>query len=103
MLIYALPKSCRPFALLARVDKPIGTWLLLWPCFWSISLAEHGLPDIRLLALFAVGALVMRSAGCVLNDIIDKDLDAKVARTIHRPLASGVISKRAALYFYFFY
>jgi len=99
MLIYALPKSCRPFALLARVDKPIGTWLLLWPCFWSISLAEHGLPDIRLLALFAVGALVMRSAGCVLNDIIDKDLDAKVARTIHRPLASGVISKRAAFVF----
>ena len=76
LLVYVLPKCCRPFALLSRIDKPIGTWLLLWPCFWSISLAENGLPDIRLLALFAVGALVMRSAGCVLNDIIDSDLDA---------------------------
>lgn len=99
MLVRVLPKCCRPFALLARVDKPIGTWLLLWPCFWSISLAENGLPDIRLLTLFAVGALVMRSAGCVLNDIIDSNLDARVARTRYRPLASGEVSKRAAFAF----
>lgn len=101
LLVYVLPKCCRPFALLSRIDKPIGTWLLLWPCFWSISLAENGLPDIRLLALFAVGALVMRSAGCVLNDIIDSDLDARVARTRHRPLASGAVSKKAAFAFLF--
>lgn len=99
MLIRILPKCCRPFAILARIDKPIGTWLLLWPCFWSICLAEKGLPDARLLALFATGALVMRSAGCVLNDIIDSDLDARVERTAHRPLASGIISKKAALVF----
>ena len=76
----------RPYCRLARLDRPIGTGLLLWPCFWGIALAG---PDIRLFALFALGALVMRSAGCVINDIADREIDARVARTATRPLASG--------------
>jgi 4-hydroxybenzoate polyprenyltransferase len=86
-----LPQRLRPFAVLARWDRPIGTWLLLWPCWWAVALAP-GWPDLRLLALFAIGAVAMRGAGCVVNDLADRDLDAKVARTRHRPLASGQLS-----------
>jgi 4-hydroxybenzoate polyprenyltransferase len=86
-----LPQRVRPFAVLARWDRPIGTWLLLWPCWWAVALAP-GWPDLRLLALFAIGAVAMRGAGCVVNDLADRDLDAKVARTRHRPLASGQLS-----------
>ena len=77
LIISILPRRLRPFALLVRLDKPIGTWLLLWPGLWSIALAAPALPDVRLLALFAAGALVMRSAGCVFNDIVDRDFDAR--------------------------
>jgi 4-hydroxybenzoate polyprenyltransferase len=86
-----LPERLRPFAVLARWDRPIGTWLLLWPCWWGVALAP-GWPDLRLLALFGIGAVAMRGAGCVVNDLADRDLDAKVARTRHRPLASGQLS-----------
>ena len=99
LIISILPRRLRPFALLVRLDKPIGTWLLLWPGFWSIALATPTLPDVRLLALFAAGALVMRSAGCVFNDIVDRDFDARVERTRSRPIASGVITVRAATVF----
>jgi 4-hydroxybenzoate polyprenyltransferase len=78
-----------------RADRPIGAWLLLWPCWWSTALAARAdgdFPDIALLVLFAIGAFAMRSAGCIYNDIIDRDIDAKVARTQSRPLASGQIS-----------
>ena len=94
-----LPRRLRPFAVLVRLDKPIGTWLLLWPGLWSVALAAPALPDVRLLALFAAGALVMRSAGCVYNDIVDRDFDARVARTESRPIASGVISVKTAMAF----
>ncbi|HNB26798.1 MAG TPA: UbiA family prenyltransferase, partial [Alphaproteobacteria bacterium] len=89
-----LPAPWRPYARLARLDRPIGTWLLLFPCWWSIALAASpgDWPDPRLLVLFGIGALVMRGAGCTVNDMIDRDIDAKVARTATRPLASGQLS-----------
>ena len=88
------PRQLRPYCRLARLDRPIGAALLLWPCFWGIALAAggQGLPDLRLLALFALGAVVMRAAGCVINDIADRDFDARVARTASRPLASGALT-----------
>ncbi len=93
--IGALPSSVRPFAALMRIDRPIGSWLLFWPCAWSVALAGiEG--QWSLFALFAIGAFVMRSAGCAYNDIVDRDLDARVERTRTRPLASGRVSVRAA-------
>src|SRR5271157_3979593 len=70
-----LPAGLRPYARLARLDRPIGTWLLLFPGWWGIALAAQRWPDPRLLALFAIGAVVMRGAGCTLNDIADRDYD----------------------------
>ena len=72
----------------------LGTWLLAWPCFWSIGLAAPpgSFPDLRLLALFGTGAVLLRGAGCTINDLWDRDLDRKVARTRSRPLAAGTIS-----------
>ncbi len=99
LILSILPRRLRPFAVLARLDKPIGTWLLLWPGLWSVALAAPALPDVRLLALFAAGALVMRSAGCVYNDIVDRDFDARVARTRSRPIASGAIQVKTAIAF----
>jgi len=91
------PPALRPFLKLARIEKPIGTWLLLWPCWWSLALAaEGGWPDARLLALFAVGAVVMRAAGCTLNDLVDRDFDGRVARTRSRPLPSGAVRPAGA-------
>ena len=93
-----LPARLRPYAVLARWDRPIGSWLLLLPCWWGVALSP-GWPDPRLLALFALGAVTMRGAGCVINDLADRDLDAKVARTRHRPLASGQLGIPQALAF----
>jgi 4-hydroxybenzoate polyprenyltransferase len=93
-----LPGWLRPYAVLARWDRPIGTWLLLWPCWWSAALAPGG-PHLGHLALFAIGAIAMRGAGCVVNDLADRDFDARVERTRHRPLASGRLSLRQALVF----
>ena len=81
-----------PYARLMRLDKPIGTWLLLLPCWWGIVLAGPRWPKLGLMLLFGCGAVVMRSAGCVLNDMIDRKLDAQVERTKARPLASGEIA-----------
>jgi 4-hydroxybenzoate polyprenyltransferase len=94
-----LPAGLRPYARLARLDRPIGTWLLLFPGWWGIALAAHRLPGPVLLVLFAVGAAVMRGAGCTLNDIADRDYDAQVARTRSRPLPSGAVSVRQAAVF----
>jgi len=94
-LIGALPPRLRPFASLMRIDRPIGTWLLFWPCAWSVALAGVG-GRWDLFLWFAIGAFAMRSAGCVYNDIIDRDLDKSVERTRLRPLASGRVSVRAA-------
>ncbi len=91
-----LPGVLRPFALLARFDRPIGWQLLYWPCAWAVLLSGGLASDWPLLLWFAVGAIAMRGAGCVYNDIIDRDLDASVARTRSRPLPSGAVSVRAA-------
>lgn len=90
-LVNKTPIGVQPYLKLMRLHKPIGTWLLLWPCYWSISLASLPgcLPDLSLIALFGVGAVLMRGAGCTINDLWDKDIDAKVARTRIRPLAKG--------------
>ena len=90
------PAIARPWLRLARLDRPIGTWLLLWPCWWAIALASG---DIGLMLVFALGAVVMRGAGCTFNDIVDRDLDAQVARTANRPLPSGAVSVPAAWIF----
>lgn len=97
------PAALAPFLRLARADRPIGFFLLALPCFWSVALAERSIgeayPDPWLLVLFAAGALVMRAAGCTYDDLVDRDLDAQVARTRGRPLPSGQITPRAAFIF----
>jgi 4-hydroxybenzoate polyprenyltransferase len=94
-LIGALPARLRPFASLMRLDRPIGTWLLYWPCAWGVALAGvRGRWDLFL--WLALGAFAMRSAGCVYNDIVDRDLDRQVERTRLRPLASGRVGLGAA-------
>ena len=95
-----LPASWRPYVLLARADRPIGTWLLFWPGTWGILAARPAVGEtVRLLILFGVGSLTMRAAGCVVNDLWDRDIDRLVARTAGRPLASGAIRPRHALVF----
>ena len=97
-----IPEFCRPYLRLARLDRPIGIWLLLFPCWWSVILAgtaHHQSFDVHLLVLFALGAIIMRGAGCTINDILDRDIDAQVERTRSRPLPSGQISLRQALIF----
>lgn len=101
-----LPKPVRPYALLMRLDRPIGTWLLLLPCWWSLGLGwQLNQQKITLLELgylyflFTVGAILMRGAGCTINDLWDRKLDQLVARTANRPIASGVISVTNAIVF----
>jgi 4-hydroxybenzoate polyprenyltransferase len=96
--LYA-PAMLRPYARLARLDRPIGTWLLLFPCWWGIALAGEAWPDWSMMALFGIGAVVMRGAGCTFNDIVDRDFDAKVERTRARPIPSGAVSLRGAILF----
>ena len=104
-----LPAAGRPYARLMRLDRPIGTWLLLFPCWWGLFLAldstrldsaAEGSPQVwgilGFALLFAVGAVVMRGAGCTYNDIVDRDFDARVARTALRPIPSGQVSVRQA-------
>ncbi len=98
--ISRLPSRWRPYALLARLDRPIGVWLLFLPGAWGILLAGPGWRrGVWLLVLFALGSVVMRAAGCVVNDLWDRDIDRKVARTSGRPLASGALRARHALVF----
>ena len=121
-----LPRRWQPYAHLMRLDKPIGeggplsvrvacplrrdppprtrspssgTWLLAWPCFWSIGLAADpgALPSLPLLGLFGVGSVLLRGAGCTVNDLWDRDLDKAVERTRSRPLASGALQPRHAI------
>jgi 4-hydroxybenzoate polyprenyltransferase len=88
-----LPPGWAPYALLARLDRPIGAWLLFLPGLWSILLARQPpWPTLRLILLFAAGSVVMRAAGCVVNDMWDRDLDRRVTRTAGRPLAAGMLS-----------
>jgi len=105
--IYALPASLQPYAKLARLDRPIGTWLLLLPTYWGLAAANAASPASNILdltnlyyaILFGVGALVMRGAGCTWNDITDQDFDKQVARTADRPLPAGDVSTKQALVF----
>ncbi len=94
-LVALLPQPLRNLALLARFDRPIGWWLLFWPCAWGVLLAG-GQARWDLIAWMLIGAIAMRGAGCVYNDIVDADLDRQVARTASRPVASGATSKRVA-------
>jgi 4-hydroxybenzoate polyprenyltransferase len=94
-LVALLPPFARDLALLARFDRPIGWWLLFWPCAWGLFLAG-GVTRWGILAWLLLGSIAMRGAGCVYNDIVDADLDARVARTAARPVASGAVSKKAA-------
>jgi len=96
------PAPVRPYLKLLRLDRPIGTWLLLLPCWWSTALAAPSPWDGRVwgfFALFAVGAILMRGAGCVVNDLADRDFDGRVERTATRPIPSGQVSVRGALVF----
>ncbi len=95
-LIGALPRAARPYASLIRLDRPIGAWLLFWPGAWSVALAAPKGEQWWLILWLALGAWAMRGAGCVYNDIVDRDLDRKVERTRLRPLASGRVSLREA-------
>ncbi|MBZ0215894.1 MAG: 4-hydroxybenzoate octaprenyltransferase [Fimbriimonadaceae bacterium] len=97
------PKFTRPYLRLMRADRPIGTWLLLWPGLWSVALASdyagYLYPSPWYLALFCIGAFVMRGAGCTFNDIVDRDFDNKVARTRSRPIPSGQVTVGQAIVF----
>jgi 4-hydroxybenzoate polyprenyltransferase len=87
----------RNYGKLMRVDKPIGIWLLLWPTLWALWLAGEGHPDPGVFVVFVVGVLIMRSAGCVLNDLVDRNIDPYVERTRTRPIASGAVLPFEAL------
>jgi 4-hydroxybenzoate polyprenyltransferase len=95
------PLWSRPYLRLSRFDRPIGSWLLLMPCWWSAALASGGAQDLhqlpKMIALFFIGAFVMRGAGCTWNDITDRDLDAKVERTRSRPIPAGQVTAKKAL------
>ncbi|MFC3440089.1 4-hydroxybenzoate octaprenyltransferase [Sphingobium rhizovicinum] len=95
-LLARLPDTPRTLAQLARFDRPIGWWLLFWPGAWAVALAGGGFARWPLIAWLLVGSIAMRGAGCVFNDIVDRDLDRKVARTAARPLASGAMAVRTA-------
>lgn len=97
------PISWRPYLRLGRFDRPIGAWLLLFPCWWSQTLAQvssrEPFPNFQYLLLFAIGALAMRASGCAYNDYVDRQIDARVQRTASRPIPSGQITPEAALVF----
>lgn len=90
------PLSWKLYARLMRLDKPTGIWLLFWPCAWSVTLASGGELRPGLLLLFLAGSVLMRAAGCIVNDMTDREIDAQVERTKDRPLASGTVSMREA-------
>ena len=95
------PPGWHPYLMLARVDRPTGIWLLLLPCLWALVLSDDSVIgiDLGLLTIFTLGAILLRSAGCVINDLWDDKLDAEVARTQGRPLPAGLLSRRQALLF----
>ena len=102
LIFRVLPARFVGYAQLARLDRPIGTWLLFLPCFWGLAMASaqyHSYPPIGMIGLFAFGALVMRGAGCTFNDIADREIDAQVARTAQRPLPSGRVRLTQAIGF----
>src|SRR5580704_15778352 len=95
--LYRMQRRIEEYALLARLDRPIGTWLLLWPALWGLWIAGAGRPHPRVLLVFVAGVFVMRAAGCVINDFADRNIDPFVQRTRDRPLAARRVSPREAL------
>ncbi len=95
--LYRLGRRASEYALLARFDRPVGSWLLLWPALWALWVAGAGRPAPRVLVIFVIGAIVMRAAGCVANDFADRDIDPHVRRTRDRPLAARRVSPQEAL------
>jgi 4-hydroxybenzoate polyprenyltransferase len=91
-----IPKSIQPYIRLSRIDKPIGSWLLFLPGAWSIAFAGTTLNNFTLIGLFGVGTILMRGAGCTINDLWDKDFDRRVERTKSRPIASGEVTVKQA-------
>ena len=96
-----LANQARQYALLMRLDKPIGIWLLLWPMLWGLWIAGEGHPDPHIFLVIVIGVIVMRSAGCVINDFADRNIDNKVSRTRDRPLANGSVAPAEALVLFF--
>jgi len=96
-LAHRLERRLTEYARLTRLDRPIGTWLLLWPALWALWIAGEGRPNPRVLVIFVLGVFVMRAAGCVINDFADRDIDPHVRRTRDRPLAARRVSPREAL------
>ena len=94
---HRLARRLEEYARLARFDRPIGTWLLLWPALWALWVAGAGRPDQKVLIVFALGVIVMRAAGCIINDFADRDIDPHVTRTRERPLAARRVSPLEAL------
>lgn len=93
--------SWQGIKLITRMDKPIGTYLLLWPTFWALYIAAEGFPGWHLTLVFALGVFIMRSAGCVINDFADRKVDGKVKRTSQRPLVSGLMTSKEAIALFF--
>jgi 4-hydroxybenzoate polyprenyltransferase len=98
--LYRMQRRIEEYALLARLDRPIGTWLLMWPALWGLWIAGAGKPHPRVLLVFVAGVFVMRAAGCVINDYADRNIDPHVRRTRDRPLAARRVSPREALYLF---
>jgi 4-hydroxybenzoate polyprenyltransferase len=98
--LYRLQRRIEEYALLARLDRPIGTWLLLWPALWGLWIAGGGRPHPGVLFIFVAGVFVMRAAGCVINDFADRDIDPHVRRTRDRPLAARRVAPREALWLF---
>ena len=96
-ILPSLVRQLQNYALLMRLEKPVGIWLLLWPTLWALWLAGDGRPDGGLFVIFVLGVVVMRSAGCVLNDFADRNIDPYVERTRDRPIASGAVTPTEAL------
>jgi len=93
--------TANPWLRLMRLDRPIGTYLLLWPTYWALWFASAGRPSFKTLIIFTLGVVVMRAAGCVINDYADRHVDGAVERTKHRPLVTGEIAPRQALLLFF--
>jgi 4-hydroxybenzoate polyprenyltransferase len=97
---YRMQRRIEEYALLARLDRPIGTWLLLWPALWALWIAGAGRPHPKVLMVFVAGVFVMRAAGCVINDYADRNIDPHIRRTRDRPLAARRVSPREALWLF---
>ena len=98
--LYRMQRRIEEYALLARLDRPIGTWLLMWPALWALWIAGAGRPQPQVLIIFLLGVFVMRAAGCVINDFADRNVDPHVRRTRDRPLAARRVTPREALYLF---